>query len=86
MKTVNDYMNDPRLLEEPETDEPVKKIHAARLMLHDETAGMSVEEKVAFINARGKASLARLGLSPKFVNLSGQGKLTRNIERVFGGK
>jgi hypothetical protein len=75
MKTIDDYMNDPRILEEPETDEPIKKIHAARLMLHDETAGMSVEEKVAFINAKGRETLARLGLSPKFVNLSGQGKL-----------
>jgi hypothetical protein len=75
MKTIDDYMNDPRLLEEPETDEPVRKIHAARLMLHDETAGMSIEERVAFINARGKATLARLGLPPVLVNLSGQGKL-----------
>jgi hypothetical protein len=75
MKTIDDYLNDPRILEEPETDEPVKKIHAARLMLQDETAGMSVEDKVAFINAKGKATLARLGLSPKFVNFSGQGKL-----------
>jgi hypothetical protein len=75
MKTIDNYMNDPRLLEEPETDEPIKKIHAARLMLHDETAGMSDEEKIVFINAKGKASLARLGLSPKFVNFSGRGKL-----------
>jgi hypothetical protein len=75
MKTVQDYMNDPRILEEPEMDEPIRKIHAARLMLQDETAGMSVEEKVAFINARGKETLARYGLTPKIVNLSGQGKL-----------
>jgi hypothetical protein len=75
MKTVQDYMNDPRLLEEPEMDEPIRKIHAARLMLQDETVGMSVEEKVAFINARGRETLARHGLTPKIVNLSGQGKL-----------
>jgi hypothetical protein len=75
MKTVQDYMNDPRLLEEPEMDEPIRKIHAARLMLQDETAGMSGAEKAAFINARSRETLVRLGLSPKIVNLSGQGKL-----------
>ncbi|MDR0761273.1 MAG: hypothetical protein LBF74_14375 [Treponema sp.] len=75
MKTVQDYMNDPRLFEEPEMDEPIRKIHAARLMLQDETAGMSGVEKAAFINARSRETLARLGLSPKIVNLSGRGKL-----------
>jgi hypothetical protein len=75
MKTVQEYMSDPRLLEEPEMDEPIRKIHTARLMLQDETAGMSGAEKAAFINARSRETLVRLGLSPKIVNLSGQGKL-----------
>jgi hypothetical protein len=75
MKTIDDYMNDPRLLEEPEMDEPVRKIHAARLMLQDETTGMSGAEKAAFINTRSRETLARLGLSPKIANLSGKGKL-----------
>jgi len=78
MKTVEDYMNDPRLLDDPEMAgalEPIREIHAARLMLQDETAGMTATEKVAFINARGKETLAKLGLKPKIVNLSGKGKL-----------
>jgi hypothetical protein len=75
MKTINDYMGDPRLLEEPEMDEPIRNIHAVRLMLQDETSGMSGTEKAAFINARGRETLARLGLSPKIVNYTGQGKL-----------
>jgi hypothetical protein len=78
MKTITDYMNDPRLLNDPEMAgalEPIKEIHAARLMLQDETAGMTTAEKVAFINARGKETLTQLGISPKIVNLSGQGKL-----------
>jgi hypothetical protein len=79
MKTINDYLNDPRLLEDPEMDEPIRKIHAARLMLQDETSGMSGAEKVAFINARGRETLKRLGLAPKFVNLSGQGKLKPRV-------
>jgi hypothetical protein len=75
MKTINDYLNDPRLLEDPEMDEPIRKIHAARLMLQDETVGMSGAEKVAFVNAKGRETLNRLGLTPQFANLSGQGKL-----------
>jgi hypothetical protein len=78
MKTLDDYLNDPRILNDPDMIgalEPIREIHAARLLLQDETAGMSVEEKVAFINARGNETLARHGLAPKMVNLSGQGKL-----------
>jgi hypothetical protein len=82
MKTVEDYMNDPRLLNDPEMAgalEPIREIHAARLMLQDETIGMTSTEKVSFINARGKETLAKLGLKPKIVNLSGKGKLKPKV-------
>jgi len=82
MKTVADYMNDPRLLNDPEMAgalEPIREIHAVRLMLQDETIGMTATEKVAFINARGKETLAKLGLKPKIVNLSGKGKLKPKV-------
>ena len=78
MKTIADYMNDPRILNDPEMAEalePIKEIHAARLMLQDETTGMTIKEKVAFINARGKETLAQCGLKLKIANFSGQGKL-----------
>ena len=78
MKTIEDYINDPRILNDPGMAgalEPIKEIHAARLMLQDETAGMTTAEKVAFINARGKETLARLGVTPKIANISGKGKL-----------
>ena len=71
-------MNDPRILndsEMAETLEPIKEIHATRLLPQDETAGMTIKEKVAFMNARGKETLAQCGLTPKIANLSGQGKL-----------
>jgi len=78
MKTLEDYINDPRILNDPEMAgalEPIKEIHAARLMLQDETSGMATPEKIAYINARGKETLARLGVIPKIANFSGQGKL-----------
>ena len=78
MKSIADYMNDPRILNDPdmaEALEPIKEIHAARLMLQDETVGMTNVEKVAFINAKGKETLAQFGLTPKIANFSGHGKL-----------
>jgi hypothetical protein len=33
MKTIDERLNDPRLLEEPEVDEPIRKLYATRLML-----------------------------------------------------
>jgi hypothetical protein len=76
MKTIDDYMNDPRILEEPETDEPVKKIHAARLMIQDETAGMTAAQKSEYLKKSTFAMFASMGLPPpQIVNLSGQGKL-----------
>jgi hypothetical protein len=65
-KTVNDYMNDPRILEDQEmmeAPECIREIHAIRLKLQDETEGMTVEEHVDYVNKKGKAILARWGLS-----------------------
>jgi hypothetical protein len=71
-------MHDPRLLNDPgmsEALEPVREIHAIRLKIQDETAGMTAAERINFINNRGREALALHGLSSRIVNLSGQGKL-----------
>jgi hypothetical protein len=79
MKTIQEYMVDPRMLNDSAmTDalEPVKEIHAIRLMIQDETAGMSASEKSAYHKQGATALFVSLGLPPpKYVNLSGQGKL-----------
>ncbi|GHU57380.1 hypothetical protein FACS189442_6350 [Spirochaetia bacterium] len=41
MKTIEDYMNDPAIADEPR---PVREIHAARLMIQDERKGMTATE------------------------------------------
>jgi hypothetical protein len=41
MKTIEDYMNDPAITDEPR---PVREIHAARLMIQDERKGMTASE------------------------------------------
>jgi hypothetical protein len=79
MKTIQEYMNDPRMLNDPDMAaalEPVKEIHAARLMIQDETAGMTAAEKAAYHKKNAAALFSGLGLPlPEYVNLSGQGRL-----------
>jgi hypothetical protein len=79
MKTIQEYMNDPRLLNDStmvEALEPVKEIHAIRLMLQDETAGMTTVEKAVYHKREIEALFNSLGLPvPEYVNLTGEGKL-----------
>jgi hypothetical protein len=59
-------MNDPRILENTEmmeAPECIREIHAIRLMLQDETEGMTIEEHVEQVNQKGTEILARWGLS-----------------------
>jgi len=52
-KTLDDYLNDPDLADEPSA---LREVHAIRLMLHDETKGMTASEHTAYYNG----SAARL--------------------------
>jgi hypothetical protein len=77
MKTVQDYLKDPRILNDPDMAgalEPIKEIHAIRLKIQDETAAMSTAEKIAFLNKDAEAFLAPIGKSLCY-DLAGQGKL-----------
>ena len=77
MKTIQEYMNDPRILNDPDMAgalEPVREIHAIRLMLQDERAEMSPEEEVEYLNKKAEKFLAPMGKSLCY-DLVGQGKL-----------
>ena len=81
MKTITEYLNDPRILDDPamaEALEPIKEIHAIRLMLQDERAGMSPEEEVEYLNKKAEEFLAPMGKSLCF-DLIGQGKLKPRV-------
>jgi len=42
MKTFEDYINDPRILNDPEMTgalKPIRELHAIRLVIQDETTG-----------------------------------------------
>jgi hypothetical protein len=78
MKTVQDYINDPRILNDPglmAAPEELRKIHAIRLKQYDETAGMSVAEKSAYYRQKAAALFTGTGTTPEIVNYAGQGKL-----------
>jgi len=48
-KTLDDYMNDPDIVDEPM---PLQEIHAIRLKIHDETKDMTPEEYGAYVHRR----------------------------------
>jgi hypothetical protein len=79
MKTVQDYLNDPRITGDPglmSSPEEIRTIHAIRLKQQDEMKGMSYEEKAAFHREKTDAMFTNLGLPPpQYVNMTGQGKL-----------
>ncbi len=47
MKRLDDYINDPRIVDEPM---PLREVHAIRLMIYDETKDMTATEKTAYYN------------------------------------
>ena len=83
MKTVQDYLNDPRITSDSglmSGPEEIRTIHAIRLKQQDETAGMTFEEKAKFHREKTDAMFIGLGLPlPEYVNLTGQGKLAAAV-------
>jgi hypothetical protein len=57
-KTLDDYLNDPDLADEPES---LREVHAIRLKLHEERKGMTAAEYNAIVHQRAVAFLAGQG-------------------------
>ena len=72
-KTVSDYMNDPRLLNDRAViDAPqcIRKIHAIRLKIQDEIQSMSQEERDEYYRKSRKRAddeFERLGFKIQYV-------------------
>jgi hypothetical protein len=90
MKTIQDYMSDPRILNDPLMEgalEPIKEIHAIRLKIQDETAGMTAAEEAEYHKQKTNQLFSNFGLpSPQYIDLSGQGKLKPRQPIVSIGK
>jgi len=77
MKTVQDYLSDPRLLNDPDIAgalEPIREIHAIRLKIQDETANMTRAERIEFLNREAENFLSPMGKVLCY-DLAGKGKL-----------
>jgi TRAP-type uncharacterized transport system substrate-binding protein len=82
MKTVQEYLNDPRITGDNglmSGPDEIRIIHAIRLKQQDETTGISFEEKSLLQKKKTDALFTSLGLPlPEYVNLSGQGRASIN--------
>ena len=62
-KTLDDYMNDPDLANEPSA---LREVHAIRLMIQDETKGMTAVQASQFLVPPVLPSIATIGtIEPK---------------------
>jgi hypothetical protein len=91
-------MNDPRILNDPDMIgalEPIKRIHAIRLMSQDERAGMSPEEEIEYLNKRAEAldpvkeiHAARLMIQDETAGMTSEEKAAyhkKNVAALFSG-
>jgi hypothetical protein len=82
MKTVQEYMNDPRIVNDPEimnAPKTIREIHAIRLKHQDETKDMTAEQRREYVHAGAMAAYAEAGITPRRVNLAGQGKIRPTV-------
>ena len=66
-KTLDEYLNDPELANEPSA---LREVHAIRLKIYDEIKDMTVAERTAYFSGSaarllGKESASRLSASNK---------------------
>ena len=59
MKTLNDYINDPSVINE---QMPLREVHAIRLMIHDETKNLTPSEKTAYYDNVRKEAQEKYGI------------------------
>ena len=83
---MQDYYNDPRITGDAglmSGPEEIRIIHAIRLKQQDETAGMTLSEKMALHQKRTGPIFASLGLPPpQYVQLAGRGKISATADKV----
>jgi len=67
IKTLDDYLNDPDLANEPEA---LREVHAIRLKIHDERKGMTVAEYNAIVHEKAARFLASEKTRPSGVMIT----------------
>ena len=85
MKTVEEYMNDPRILSDPGNDDVlIREIHAIRLQTEDETEKMTVQEKCDYLNNKARDVLSSIGADSLLVSFPEGGKLRPRTTAMAG--
>jgi hypothetical protein len=72
MKSEADYMNDPRITGDPAMMNAllrIRELHAIRLKLQDESAGMTEDEYCNFYHNEATAFFAASDIVPKYAAL-----------------
>ena len=64
-KTFDDYLNDPRIKDEPMG---LRITHAMRFKVQDDMEGMTPEEEAAYHQEKAQAAFSRMGITPKFTS------------------
>jgi len=64
-KTFDDYLNDPRIKDEPMG---LRITHAMRFKVQDETQNMTVAEQTKYFKKGAQDAFSRLGIIPKYTN------------------
>ena len=64
-KTFEDYLNDPRLKDEPMG---LRIARAMRFKVRDDTEGMTVTEEAAYYHEGTRSAFSRLGITPKYTS------------------
>jgi Zn/Cd-binding protein ZinT len=64
-KTFDDYMNDPRIKDEPMG---LRMTHAMRFKVQDEIKDMTMAEMTAYYHEGTQSAFSRLGISPKYTS------------------
>jgi hypothetical protein len=64
-RTFDDYMNDPRIKDEPMG---LRITHAMRFKVQDETEGMTDAERTAYYHEGAIDAFSRLGITPKYTS------------------
>jgi hypothetical protein len=67
-KTLDDYLNDPDLANEPEA---LREVHAIRLKIHDERKGLTTAEYNAIVHRRAAAFFAPDNSLPSEATVTG---------------
>jgi hypothetical protein len=88
MKTVTDYLNDPRITGDPQMMNVlplIRELHAIRLKQQDATTGMSAAELAEYHRKKTAELFAGTGFTPQYATeRAGAGRIAQTTKTAAG--